>query len=77
MARMSKAKSFGWGLVSSFGGLVVALLLYFLYLKKKKVNPTYFWIGFFSITIALFTLLGSVVLLGIFGILTGGIQVNP
>lgn len=58
---MKKWESFGWGLLCSFaGGILVAILLYFLYLKKKKVNVSYFVLGFFSVLIAIFILYGTI-----------------
>ncbi|NVM21657.1 MAG: hypothetical protein HWN68_07750 [Desulfobacterales bacterium] len=66
---MNKWHSFGWGLLCNLaGGLFVAILVYLLYLKKRKVNLLYFFLGFFSILIVLFAIGGTVVIFGVWGL---------
>ena len=71
--QMSKTTSFGWGLLLSFiGGILVFILLYFLYLKKQRVNLAYYVFGFLFTTIVLFVIFGTF-LFGILGNLWGGL----
>lgn len=69
---MNKWHSFGWGLLCSLaGGLLVAILLYFLYFKKKKVNLPYFLLGFFAVMLVLVSVFGSVIIFGVWSGLLG------
>jgi heme/copper-type cytochrome/quinol oxidase subunit 4 len=67
---MSKTTSFLWGLLSSLiGGVIVLILLYFLYLKKQKIQVLWMLLGFFALTIVLFAIFGSLLFLGVWQLL--------
>lgn len=67
---MSKLHSFGWGILSSLvGGVIVLALLYFLYLKKHKVQVTYLLLGFFAVTLILFIVAGGIIFFGYWGLM--------
>jgi len=63
---MNKTNSFLWGLLCNLiGGFLVAILVYWLFLKEKRVDTPSFILGFFAFLIATFLLIGSIQIWGI------------
>lgn len=71
---MNKTKSFVYGAAVGLLGLVVAVLLYFLYFKKQDVKSGYYWIGVFLLQITILSIVGTFAL---FGVMNSLLTPNP
>lgn len=66
--KMSKTKSFLWGLLANaVGGILVMVLFYFLLLKKDGVRLNYYLLGCFIIQVVALVLLGGLLAFGFLG----------